>query len=499
MNSPSPEISSPSPATHTFSFSWRELWNQTRTRILLLYAMLLLLVTAASIPLFLHLFFSRVDARVREDLARDMENFLEDYRAWERQPRQTLADLEGLIEDSLAEIRPEDDNFLIFFIDGKFFRSTPVSLPKPIAPGSELAQRWQSLKEDETGSQSVENPDLGTILYIAEPLILENRIRGAVVAAHASGGERREALDGVYVFAKVATGVVLISLASAWFLMGKLLSPVKKLAVVARSVSESDLSQRLSVKGSGELADLAITFNSMLDRLQHSFTLQRNFVNDAGHELRTPITIIQGHLEVMGDDPDEQQETLKLVMDELNRMGRMVSDMLLLAKAERPDFLELETIDVRSYTETILSKAQPLGDRRWELKIWGDGRIVGDRQRLTGAILNLAQNAVQHTRVGDLIEIGSSISRHQVRFWVHDSGEGISEADQQRIFERFGRVSGKFRKSDGSGLGLAIAKAIAEAHGGYIELESKLTVGSKFTLVLPIEPPREKAINIQIH
>jgi signal transduction histidine kinase len=240
------------------------------------------------------------------------------------------------------------------------------------------------------------------------------------------------------------------------------------------------------VQGKGELAELAKTFNEMMDRLQTSFAIQRNFVNDAGHELRTPITIIRGHLELMGDDPQEQQETIELVMDELDRMNRLVNDLVLLAKSENPDFLELETVDVSSFTEELYTKIKALAKRNWRLDCLAKGTIAVDRQRLTQAIINLAQNATQHTTEDNIIAIGSAIEDKQVQFWIRDTGEGIAESDQKRIFERFARVTSSRRRSEGSGLGLAIVKAIAEAHGGFVRLDSHLGMGAKFTLVLPL-------------
>ena len=220
---------------------------------------------------------------------------------------------------------------------------------------------------------------------------------------------------------------------------------------------------------------------------------QRNFVNDAGHELRTPITIIQGHLELLDDVPPEMTETLDIVQDELDRMARLVNDMILLAKSERPDFLQLETVEIAPFGEELLQKAQTLADRNWQLKQQGQGVIVADRQRLTGALLNLLNNAAQHTQPQDLIELGATVQKQQVRFWVRDTGEGIALSDQSRIFERFARASNSRRRSDGSGLGLAIVQAIAEAHGGQVQLASKPGYGSTFTLLLPLDSPKEQS------
>lgn len=274
--------------------------------------------------------------------------------------------------------------------------------------------------------------------------------------------------------------MVLGAFALAWVVTGKLLAPVQKLAVTARSVSESDLTQRLPVKGTGEIADLTHTFNEMLDRLQSAFMAQQNFINDAGHELRTPLTVIRGHLELLDAESEEQQETLNLVIDELDRMNRFVNDLILLVRAEQPNFLQLETIDIPSFIEEVFAKIQPLGDRNWRLTIRGTGQMRGDRQRLTGALINLAQNAVQHTRMGDLIELGASVRSTQVQFWIRDTGEGIALSDQERIFERFARAAHRYRRSDGAGLGLPIVRAVVEAHGGKVTLTSQ--VGGWFNL-----------------
>jgi signal transduction histidine kinase len=202
----------------------------------------------------------------------------------------------------------------------------------------------------------------------------------------------------------------------------------------------------------------------------------------------------------MGDEPQEREETLALVMDELDRMGRFVNDLLLLAKAERTDFLQLETINLQTFTEEIYAKATALADRQWQLTSVASGTLVGDRQRLTGAILNLAQNATQHTKTTDIIELGSVLLRSSVRFWVRDAGEGISPTDQARIFDRFARAAHSYRRSEGAGLGLAIVKAIAESHGGTVELVSQLGIGSTFTLVLPLErSPQGKGYDPHSH
>lgn len=488
MSEPAKSVTHPSCAENTHRPWWLHIWGEARTRILLAYVLLMLAVAVCSVPIFYWLLRSSIDSRVREDLSEEMASFREEYRAWENSPNQSEEDLKQFIDDFLAEELPEDDNFFIALVDGELYKSSPAVLLEPFRPSSDLVQRWISLTEPTEGKRESDDPRVGNIIYLVQPLQLENQIKGIFITAHSTAGEQQEALVAVYLFGAIAISVVIIAFILAWFATGWVLNPVRKLATTARLVSESDLHQRIpTIAGSGEMAELAYTFNAMMDRIEAAFDSQRNFVNDAGHELRTPITIIQGHLELMGDDPQEQVETKALIDDELQRMSRFVNDLILLAKAERTDFLQLETIDIRSFMEELFAKATALAPRDWQLVNKSVGKMVGDRQRITGALINLAQNATQHTQVTDRIELGAIIIGPEVRFWVRDSGEGIAPIDQQRIFQRFARAANSYRRSEGAGLGLSIVKAIAEAHHGKVELVSRLGVGSTFTLVLPLD------------
>jgi signal transduction histidine kinase len=463
--------------------------GETRTRILLLYLVLMLLIAGASVPIFLVLLFAKVNERVQFDLNREMQEFRSAYRQWEHEEVRTDLELQQFLQNYLVRQVPEDDNFLIVAVGDRFYQSNPVSLPAVLQADAPLAQRWINVGRAIAGREDSDDPDIGSILYIAQPIVLRGKIQGAFVVVHNTAGEQEEAIDVVVIFVQVALGVVVVASVIAWFATARILAPVKQLATTARSISESDLTQRLPIiEGVGEMAELATTFNAMMGRLQDAFVSQRSFINDAGHELRTPITIIQGHLELMGDSPQEQQETLALVMDELDRMSRMVNDLILLTKAERPDFLQRELIEVSAWMEELFAKVQTLAPRNWQLKCLGSGQIMGDRQRLTGALLNLVQNAVHYTQPTDVIEIGSSVGQKETRLWVRDTGEGIAPSDQPRIFERFARAANSQRRSDGAGLGLAIVRAIAEAHGGRVELVSAVGIGSTFALIIPLDP-----------
>jgi signal transduction histidine kinase len=165
-------------------------------------------------------------------------------------------------------------------------------------------------------------------------------------------------------------------------------------------------------------------------------------------------------------------------------MSRMVDDLLLLARAEQPDFLRLEDVDIGQLTKQLHVKAQGLGSREWRLERVGSGLIRADGQRLTQAIMQLAHNAARHTEDGDVIWIGSAAGNGSAQLWVRDQGPGIPQADQERIFTRLarGRHTGRL---EGTGLGLSIVRAIAEAHGGEVHVTSRPGAGATFTVVVP--------------
>jgi two-component system, OmpR family, sensor kinase len=265
-------------------------------------------------------------------------------------------------------------------------------------------------------------------------------------------------------------------------------TPLRDVERTARGITETDLSGRIPVTGTAgdELGRLVSTVNAMLDRVENGVAAQRRFVDDAGHELRTPITIVRGHLDVLdANDPTDVRASLALVDDELERMNRMVSDLLLLARAEQPAFLHVREVDVGELTEEVREKVVRLGPRDWTVD--AAARVVAglDPQRITQALVALADNACRHTKPGDRIAIGSAVVGGELRFTVADSGSGVAPADREQIFGRFARGTGT--RSDGAGLGLSIVRAIAVAHGGDVTVADTPGGGATFTVALPLE------------
>ncbi len=310
---------------------------------------------------------------------------------------------------------------------------------------------------------------------------------GTYVVAYFADRERRVLVDITRTYAVVAALSLLVLAVVGSLVVGRLLRPLQLLREAAHRTAETDFGEPIPVRGGDEVSDLTRSFNAMLVRLSDAFNKQRTFIDDAGHELRTPVTIVRGHLELLDpSDEAEVRETRTLLLDELDRTSRLVEDLILLAKAGRPDFVRTGPVDVALLTDEVLDKAVALGPRRWVVDARAEVDLVADRQRLTQALLQLTDNAVKFSAPGATVAVGSSACDDEVRLWVRDDGPGVADRDRERIFERFGRArSSPGRGADGSGLGLSIVGAIADAHGGRVELESQPGHGATFTLVLP--------------
>ena len=217
---------------------------------------------------------------------------------------------------------------------------------------------------------------------------------------------------------------------------------------------------------------------------------QRRFLQDASHELGTPITVALGHAELIerAVTNSEVAEDAHVVTDELMRLRRLATRMLLLASAGSPDFLHLEPVALESAAVEALDRWGHT-PRRWRLTATADATVLVDRDRLGLALDALLENAIAHTAAGDLIELGARRENGQVILSVSDSGSGIPAADLERIFHRFARSDPhRTREAGGFGLGLAIVQAIAEAHHGSARASSTLGHGSVFEVLLPVGP-----------
>lgn len=309
--------------------------------------------------------------------------------------------------------------------------------------------------------------------------------------------------DVVETFAWIIPIGLLLASGGGYFLARKSLAPVVGMASQAGRIGAENLHERLIVQNPrDELGRLALSFNGLLDRLDHSFERQRRFMADASHELRTPVAILRGEAEVALSRPDrpsgEYRESLAVLREESQRLTQIVDDLFTLARADagqypltpRDFYLEELVADCLRTTRTLaLAKLIAVsGDCSEELPICADEGLI---RRM---LLNLLDNAIKYTPPGGKVSVSCSLSKSEYSLSVSDSGRGIPEDLQQRIFERFFRVDEARSRGEnkgenngtGAGLGLSIARWIAEAHHGRLELTRSGSSGATFTAFLPV-------------
>ncbi len=454
-----------------------------RTRVLGFAGVLLIGAVGVGLLVQRAVLLERLDRSVTASLEQEAEE-LRTLAADGRNPQTAepfAGDVDAIFETFVDRNVPSPNEGFLAFVDGELVEQTPAArLVAEAHP--ELVERWAALDEGQRGEVET---GVGPVRDLAVPLADDGETRGVFVVMNLLEDGRRAIDDEIRVLALVAAVVVAVALGIAWSTAGRLLRPLREVTETARTISETDLSRRIPVDGGDEVAVLARTFNQMLDRLETAFATQRAFVDDAGHELRTPITVVMGQLELMGDDPADRAATLAVVTDELDRMARIVEDLLLLAKAEQTDFVRREPVELADLTTELLMKARSLGDREWSLDACATGTADLDPQRITQAVLNLARNAVEHTDPGTAVAVGSAHDGDRLRIWVRDDGAGVAPEDQERIFDRFSRGAHARRRSDGAGLGLAIVTAVAAGHDGRVVLDSAPGEGATFALELP--------------
>jgi signal transduction histidine kinase len=287
----------------------------------------------------------------------------------------------------------------------------------------------------------------------------------------------------------------LASLGVGWFAAGVVVAPIGRITGVVRQIQATDLSQRIGMGGpKDELRDLADTFDGMLDRLETAFEAQRQFIQDASHELRNPLAVIRTNIDVAlanpDPDPEELRRTAAVVERTASRMSRLVDDLLAYARHGLPD-QPSERVDLRSVTlETADEFAAPAEARGLALQARAltDVHVNGDRTALKQALANLIGNAVRLAPTGTTVTVEAGVKDSWAYVSVADEGPGIAEEDQESVFERFWRAPGQVDEPQGerrSGLGLTIVREIADRHGGTVAVASERGKGSTFVLWLP--------------
>lgn len=384
--------------------------------------------------------------------------------------------VDALLREAVEARVPGEHEGMVSTIDGVFhLRPADETRAIRLDTDEELMARLAALPADDplAGVPRTVRTSVTEYRLVAVPVRLDGDpgVGGLFVVASDRTAQNAGVWRIFFTYSAVGLAALAITSLVAWFVVGRMLRPVRVLRDTVRRVTESDLSERIAVTGNDDLADLASSVNSMLRRLERAFGSQRELLDDVGHELRTPLTIVRGHLELLDPrDESDVRATQALALDELDRMQRLVDDLVTLATVDRPDFVRRAPVDVGRLTDDVLEKARGLGDRRFVVVARADVVVDVDAQRVTQAWLQLLANAVRFSAPGSVVRLGSEVAGGRLLVWVRDEGPGVPPDEEARIFERFHRGQAD-RVQHGAGLGLPIVAAIAAAHGGRVFLE----------------------------
>ena len=293
----------------------------------------------------------------------------------------------------------------------------------------------------------------------------------------------------------IGLGVILtlgLGILGEWWLTRSSLAPLQRVIATMRRISSGDLSQRVQLPHTrDEVGQLAAAFDHMASNIEMAFASQSRFVSAAAHELRTPLTALQGALEVLQrgsqDDPATARALLQGMHREIVRLNRLTDQLLALTRLDAPEALHIRRLNLADFLDDVLQQVEFLiGERQLHVERGPSVELEADPDLLTQVFFNLIDNAVQHTDPHGALELGWRISGSNVVIRVSDNGEGIAPEDLPHIFEAFYRGDrSRSRRRGGSGLGLAIVQTIVTAHGGQIEVDSRLGQGSHFAISLP--------------
>jgi signal transduction histidine kinase len=352
----------------------------------------------------------------------------------------------------------------------------------PVSP-AELAHatlEGQTISDLNLGSE-------GNVRMLSSPIRAED---GQVVGV-LQVGQSRSDIDHTMAALRMrllALGVcgMLVAGLSGWIISHRTLRVLSVMSEKAKGFADhQNFGGRLNIQQRDEVGRLALTIDQLLETVEATLSSHRQFLGDTSHELRNPLLALRTNLELLNRLPaSESQECLLEAQEQVERMSRLVADLLLLARAEAAQIIERRPVQLGSLLERVVTEGQKRSNGQvLELSVRNDCLVLGDDGRLRQIFDNLLENALRHTPPSGSIKL--SLDRHDgwARVDVQDTGAGISSQDLPRIFERFYRAD---RRIEGSGLGLAIVKHLSEAHGGLVSVESTYGHGSRFTVRLPV-------------
>jgi len=476
---PSPE----SPAPPTIADRGRPARRRrfgTASRLALLHGLVIAVVLGIVVFQIVNSLASQLVATTTNDLSEDVKEFLNSAAT-----RPAGQDLTTFAQRYFVTHVPPSGRVLVLLVPGDARLGSAGSAAVLDAP---VLEQWVSRPPDSTVVQQVR---LGGIDYgvMAAPILDGAQpVATYVVATSLAAIEAEDWQVALLAVVEAAVAVV-AGVLSVYLLLRRVLRTVGRISATAQQIGSGDLERRLGDQGTDdEVGRLAATFDAMLERISGAMTAQRRLLADVSHQLRTPLTVARGHLEILGrspaEDPIEVRQTVSLVVDELDHMRTLVERLLLLGHAMEPDFIVAEPIDLRSFLADIVEAGKVLAPRTWQLGPVPDVVILGDPSKLRGALLNLVDNAATATGPDDTIEVAAApAGAGSLALIVEDSGPGIVPGRRAAVLARFTRL-GPTDNLEG-GLGLAIVRAVAEGHGGRIELGDSALGGCRVVIVLP--------------
>lgn len=339
-------------------------------------------------------------------------------------------------------------------------------------------------------------PDNEPVRYFVTPLSEGSRQLGTIVLAVPISDSQlftRQMGLGLLIAVPI---VLLLSILGGIFLAGRALQPVAAITQTAQKISAENLSHRIDMKlPEDEIGQLAQTFNAMLERIDRAFERERQLTSDVSHELRTPLGMLKTQLSLARSRPREAAALLQMMAEmegDVDRMTRLVEQMLTLARVEQRGLTQLEPVDCAQLLREVVAELQLSAQEhdvvlQLTLPPQVDFFLLADAARLRQVFVNLIENGIKYSPEGRVVQITAVRHWQQIAISVTNEGAGISPENIPHLFERFYRVDdARARTTGGFGLGLAITKAIVEAHGGSIAVESKIDAGSTFTVQLPV-------------
>ena len=349
------------------------------------------------------------------------------------------------------------------------------------------------------GSESVEKANDGDDLYInaAVPIINKNDVTGVVFLQSSANdivsflSELRNSLFGLSVVVCMLVGILILALSNVFT------APILNITGKIREMSLGGRRRHLDVNGSNEINALVSEFNKMVDEINTVSDRRQEFVSNASHELKTPLSSVKLICDSILQNPDVKMDVVNEFLydmnDEIDRLTRITNKLLSLTKmdasAEESEMIELSKINLRGLVRRIIKALKPLADSkqiRIETLVTEDIFATVDSDKLWEAIYNIAENSIKYTEPGGWVYIEMYRDKQEVYITIADNGIGIKEEETDKIFDRFYRVDkARARETGGTGLGLSIARASIELHGGSIVVESEEGVGSLFRIIIP--------------